>query len=514
MTPIETPDGVALNAIATDCNLSLAPDELQAAVTTVSKMASALNDLDRLAPLTNDLVRSPGSRRWWRPESAENRLGAWYVRSEICERDHGRLQGKTVAIKDSIAVAGIPLANGSVILEGYVPDFDATVVTRVLMEGATVAGKAVCEPMCLSASGHSAHTGPVRNPYALDHCSGGSSSGNGALVASGAVDMAIGGDNGGSIRIPSSWCGIYGLKPTWGLVPYTGAFAMNAQIDHLGPMAATMQDLTLLLEVLAGPDGLDPRQSECVTLSETTVSSPRNLRVGLLSEGFRWPGKSDPEVDGAVEEAAAAFRAIGASVTSVSVPLHRESAVLVGALGIETGRDMFDNDGIGGPYLGYTSSTMTESFDNAWRGNASQLPLACKIRIIASRYMLSQNPQPQLALARNIGLVLRRSYDVALRDVDVLVLPTVTHRAPRLPEGALTAAEELSAASGQSINTSPFNMCGHPSLNVPCAVVGGLPVGMMFVGRRGDDATVMQAGRFFADEIYTPPRPATVDVVE
>ena len=198
--------------------------------------------------------RTPG----YRPSAEENPLNAWYVKTEIKGASSGKLKGKTVAVKDNVCVAGVPMMNGSSTLEGYMPNIDATIVTRLLDAGATIMGKAHCECFCLSGGSHTGALGPVHNPYKHGYSAGGSSSGSGALVAAGEVDLAIGGDQGGSIRMPSSFCGIYGMKPTHGLVPYTGVMPIESTIDHTGPMTATVADNALMLEVLAGPDGLDP----------------------------------------------------------------------------------------------------------------------------------------------------------------------------------------------------------------------------------------------------------------
>ncbi len=163
-----------------------------------------------------------------------------------------------MALKDNVALAGVPMMNGASTLEGFVPASDATIVTRMLDAGATILGKAVCEHFCLSGGSHTSDPGPVHNPHRIGYSAGGSSSGSGALVAAGEVDLAIGGDQGGSIRIPASYCGIVGMKPTHGLVPYTGVMPIETTIDHTGPMTASVGDNALLLEVLAGPDGLDP----------------------------------------------------------------------------------------------------------------------------------------------------------------------------------------------------------------------------------------------------------------
>jgi amidase len=218
----------------------------------------AYNVVDRMAQELPPVKypRLPG----YRPTGEENRYGAWYVKTTIAGAPGGKLEGKRVAIKDNVCVAGVPMMNGASTLEGYVPDVDATIVTRILDAGGTIVGKAVCEYFCFSGGSHTSASGPVHNPHRHGHSAGGSSSGSAALVAAGEVDMAIGGDQGGSIRIPSSFCGIYGMKPTHGLVPYTGVMPIELTIDHTGPMTATVADNALLLEVLAGPDGLDPRQ--------------------------------------------------------------------------------------------------------------------------------------------------------------------------------------------------------------------------------------------------------------
>ena len=152
------------------------------------------------------------------------------------------------------------MMNGSATVEGFIPRRDTSVVTRLLDAGATITGKAVCEDLCFSGGSHTSRSGPVHNPWDRGRSAGGSSSGSAALVAAGHADMALGGDQGGSVRIPSAYCGTVGHKPTHGLVPYTGAFPIENTIDHLGPITRTVHDAALMLGVLAGRDGLDPRQ--------------------------------------------------------------------------------------------------------------------------------------------------------------------------------------------------------------------------------------------------------------
>ena len=243
--PVRTPSLEQLSEIALEYGLDLSEADLQSFQGLV---AGALASCDRLDKLPEPALpvrhpRTPGHRA--RPE--ENPLNAWYWRCSIRGAGGGPLSGKRIAIKDNVCVAGVPMMNGSSVLEGYVPEADATIVTRILDAGGEITGKAVCEHLCFSGSSFTSDTGPVRNPHHPDFSAGGSSSGSAALVVAGEVDMAIGGDQGGSIRIPSSWSGAYGLKPTYGLVPYTGAFPIELTLDHLGPIAATVHDVALLL---------------------------------------------------------------------------------------------------------------------------------------------------------------------------------------------------------------------------------------------------------------------------
>ncbi|MGO8920744.1 MAG: amidase family protein, partial [Stellaceae bacterium] len=176
--------------------------------------------------------RTPG----YKPEGEENKYNAWYVKTTVKGAPHGKLAGKTVVLKDNVCLAGVPMMNGASTLEGYTPDIDATIVSRILDAGGTILGKSHCEYFCFSGGSHTNATGPVHNPHKMGYSAGGSSSGSAALLAAGEVDMAIGGDQGGSIRIPAAYCGVYGMKATHGLVPYTGVMPIEITLDHTGPM--------------------------------------------------------------------------------------------------------------------------------------------------------------------------------------------------------------------------------------------------------------------------------------
>ena len=256
--PVQRPTVAQLDEIAKSLSLPLSHAELEAFRRMMEGTLQAYDQVDAMADYLPG-VRSPHAPAH-RPEGADNKYNQWYVKTSVRGAADGKLAGKRVALKDNICLAGVPMSIGAGYLEGYVPEVDATVVTRILDAGGEIVGKAVCEYMCFSGSSHTSWPAPVLNPLDPSRSAGGSSSGSAVVVATGEADMALGGDQGGSIRIPAAWCGIVGLKPTYGLVPYTGIFPIELTIDHVGPMTRTVRDNALLLEVIAGPDGLDPRQ--------------------------------------------------------------------------------------------------------------------------------------------------------------------------------------------------------------------------------------------------------------
>src|SRR5947207_10707467 len=289
-------------------------------------MVAVLESYRRIDQLTQPALPVSYQRAGgYRHPAEENPLNAWYQQCSIKGAASGPLTGKRIAIKDNVCVAGVPMMNGSSVLEGYVPEFDATIVTRILDTGGEIVGKAVCESLCFSGSSFTADTGPVHNPHHPAHSAGGSSSGSAALVVAGECDMAIGGDQGGSISIPSAWCGAYGLKPTYGLVPYTGVFPIELTLDHTGPIAASTRDVALLLEAIAGDDGLDPRQKDVKVeaYTQALANDTQGLRIGIVTEGFGWPGLSEQDADELVEASAQRFTQLGAQVSKISIPLHR-----------------------------------------------------------------------------------------------------------------------------------------------------------------------------------------------
>src|SRR6195952_3074914 len=324
---VERPSSAQIKAVALSLGIHLDDTKAEAYLALLQPNFDAYDIVDEL-PDYLPAVKYPRGKSY-KPTGEENKYSAWYVKTTITGASGGKLAGKTVAIKDNVCVAGVPMMNGSATMEGFVPTIDATIITRLLDAGATVAGKAVCELFCFSGGSHTSASGPVHNPRRHGYSAGGSSSGSAAVVAAGEVPMALGGDQGGSIRMPASFCGIYGMKPTHGLVPYTGIMPIELTLDHTGPMTATVEDNALLLEVLAGPDGLDPRQygGQSMPYRDALGLGVQGLRIGIVEEGFGHP-QSQSQSDAVVREAADRLRGLGATVETVTIPMHRLGAAI------------------------------------------------------------------------------------------------------------------------------------------------------------------------------------------
>lgn len=438
--------------------------------------------------------RSPG----YRPEGEENRYNAWSYKTSIKGSRRGKLAGKRIVIKDNVCVAGVPMMNGSSILEGYTPGVDATIVTRILDAGGEITGKAHCEYLCGSGGSHTVATGrPVENPWKAGYTTGGSSSGSAALVAAGEVEMAIGCDQAGSIRIPASFSGIVGMKPSYGLVPYTGIMAVDMTLDHAGPMTATVADNALLLEVIAGEDGLDPRQSAPKTAAYTkaVTGDASGLRIGVLKEGFGHPN-SEPDVDDKVRSAADLFGGLGATVEEVSIPMHLQSVAIwtpIGAEGIV--RLMFGN-GFGTGWRGLYSTSLLDAFSQ-WRHRAEELPDSFKYFVLLGQHMLKSHRGRFYAKAQNLARRLTATYDEALARHDLLLMPTLPLKATPIPPPDAPRKLLAQRAHEMFANTAAFDITPHPALSVPCGLSDGLPVGMMLVAKQYDEATAYRAASAF-----------------
>ena len=462
-------------------------------------------------PPLRHLHRDPGAR----PTPAEDPLNAFIRRCHVAGAGAGPLAGRTVGLKDHIAVAGVPLTLGSHFMDGYVPDFDATIVTRLLDAGAAIVGKMNMEDFSFGGPGFSGvgDFGRPLNPHRAEHVTGGSSSGSGAAVTAGQVDIAFGGDQGGSIRIPAAWCGCVGLMATHGLIPHTGVFGLEASVDYVGPMTRTVEDTARVLDCVAGADGYDPRQADVpATLPGYTEGLDRGvsgLTIGILDEGLGADG-GDRAVDDAVLEALSVLEKAGATLRRISVPDHLTASLAVLPLYFEGGRRLYDTN-LGGAFAkSFYPTSMMMTFGRAKRSHSHELPLNLKLNLLSGTYAEQRYNGRLYAKAHNVRPTIVGQYLAAFETVDVIAMPTVAITAPLYQTSSDYAEAIDRTLFGGQIggdlamairNTAPFNYTGFPSLSVPCAKLNGLPVGLQLTAPMFNEQALLRVGHAFQSSI-------------
>ena len=448
------------------------------------------------------------------PGENEQSFGHAWAHRFIIEGDQSStsaITGKTVCVKDCIAVAKVPQFFGSDAFPAWTPSTDATVVTRVLEAGVTVVGTATCENFCNSTSSFTSAQGIVHNPHQTGYSAGGSTSGGAALVAGGVVDMAIGTDQGGSIRVPASLCGCVGFKPTHGLVPYTGITSGDQIDDHAGPLANSVNDVAACLDVIAGYDGIDDRSLGAAqhgsfgfqkSLPEVTKEGRlEGIRIGVLREGYD-NDLVHAGVKKAFFEAVAGLKALGATVEEISIPLHN------GGPSIWTIQQRISGSaGILGQANGRRGLYLTE-FEHArlpWTANNfEKLFPSTKNTVINGLYLQKQFPG-LYAKSMNIGRQIRDAYEAEFEKYDVIIMPTTPFVAPKngTRESVLKSFEP---SIGLTSNTAIFNVTGHPALSLPIgwsAAAGDesvlLPVGLQIVGGLWQEEKILHVAKALED---------------
>ena len=490
------PSASDLQSVGSELGLQLSAAD---AAAMCKLMAPLIHGFEFLEAAPNALPGLKYPRRKFHfPDHKDNPLNAWYVKTSIEGARSGPLASRTVAIKDVIFIAGVPMMNGASIMDGFVPDFDATVVTRVLDAGGTITGKAACEYLCVSGGSSTASTGVIENPRKAGYSTGGSSSGCAALVAGGQVDMAIGSDQAGSVRAPASLSGICGMKATFGLVPFTGAISQEFCIDHLGPMTANVADNALLLEVLAGHDGYDGRQQELRIhkYTEALGRGVQRMKIGVVSEGFGQPA-SDTDVDLCVRAAAARLARMGATVAEVSIPEHTTGLAVWAGIIVDGLWQSLKLSGLGSNFRGRYSPAQFDYLEQ-WTRRFAETPANVQILVMLGKYLERYHGRYYVK-AKNLGFQLRAAYDAALADCDLLLMPTTQSKSQPVPktlEGL--SVEEVFALTFINVeNTCQFDVSGHPAMSIPCGLRDGLPIGLMLVAKHFDEPAIYRAAHAF-----------------
>jgi amidase len=436
-------------------------------------------------------VRDPGRA----PEPDEDPLNALVrvcrVRAEGAE---GVLSGVRLGVKDAIAIAGVPLTCGSRALEGFTPSEDSVVVDRILRAGGEIVGITNMDDLAFSGGGESSWYGPTLNPWDETRSAGGSSSGSAAALFYESFDVCVGGDQGGSIRAPASWCGVLGLKPTHGLVPYTGIMGIDQSFDHCGPIGRTTESVAGLLQAIAGKHESDPRQrdvpgSDYVGAVEAAGDDLRGVRLGVVGEGFSEAVGAERATLEAVRGAVERLRELGAEPVELSLPEHLQAGGIAFAGFVEGMTNLLETGGNGIGWRGRYWEDLAPVLSRGLAEHAQDLSAQVKLTMIAGRWLRRQYAGAIYAKAQNLRPWLRAAHDRALADVDVLLLPATPWRAHPLSEAPL--ADRVFRGWQNLANTIPTDMTGHPAISLPLAEADGLPVGVMLVGGQFEDARLL-----------------------
>ena len=384
----------------------------------------------------------------------------------------GPLHGIPIVLKDNIDTAGTRTTAASAVYEDRIPTEDATVVTRLKAAGAVILAKANLHEFAMGI-GDASYWGPARNPYALDRNTGGSSSGSGAAIAAELCYGALGTNTGGSVRIPSSFCGIVGLMPTYGLVPIRGIVPLIASLDHCGPMTRTVDDAALMLDVLAGYDRLDftsvehPKESYFTQLQQPVSG----IRLGVADFFF---DQLDPEVDAAVKTAINVLS--GLTQGPVEATLPPSTAVGIGDL----------------------SGEIYAYHQELYARGAARYTLPLRRRLEALSHL--DNNGAAYVRARQALEYMRRTIDDAFTNFDVIVNPTIRVLPPKLIDMLRSQRDPsiVTSAAEVSTNTTPYDMYGIPAISVPCGFSqSGLPIGLTIAGPRFSEGKIMALARAY-----------------
>ncbi len=465
-------------------------------LTAMAVCEAALDGLDRAARLNAVLSR----------DDAAARMQAAAIDAMPPEaRETLPLAGVPVAVKDNICVRGGRTTAGSRMLEGFVAPYDATVVAKLREAGAIIVAKTNCDEFAMGSSNENSAFGPVLNPWAHDRTPGGSSGGSAAIVAAGAVPVALGSDTGGSIRQPASLCGVVGVKPTYGRVSRYGLVAYGSSLDQVGPFATTVRDAACLLRAIAGPDPHDATSAD-----ETQVSLPEarvdlaGLRIGvpraLLSEGVA------ADVSASVEAALEVCAGLGASLVDIELP-HARYAVptyyLVATAEASANLARFD-----GVRYGYRAELPREADLTTLYETTRSTGFGAEVqrRILLGTYVLSAGYyEAYYRKAQQVRTLITRDYLEALGRVDVIAMPTSPTTAFALGERVDDPLQMYLA----DVFTVSANLTGLPGVSVPCGLdADGLPIGLQLMGRAFGESELLRVAAGYEDARGTFPRPA------
>ncbi|WP_276281757.1 Asp-tRNA(Asn)/Glu-tRNA(Gln) amidotransferase subunit GatA [Halorussus caseinilyticus] len=413
-----------------------------------------------------------------------------FITEETIEGESdGPLADSTVAVKDNISTEGVRTTCASEMLADYVPPYDATVVRRLKEAGATIVGKANMDEFGMGSTTETSAFGAAENPVAPGRVPGGSSGGSAAAVAAGEADLALGSDTGGSIRNPAAFCGVVGIKPTYGLVSRYGLVAYANSLEQIGPLAPTVEEAAALLDVISGPDGNDAttrEEGEDSDYASAATGDVEGTTIGVPTELVEG---ADEGVKDRFEETLDDLRAQGATVEEVSLPSveHAVEAYYVIAMS-EASSNLARFDGVRYGHSGGFDGNWNETFSKAREEGFGE---EVKRRILLGTYALSAGYHDKYyKQAQDARAWVKQDFDEAFESVDVLASPTM----PTPPFEVGDSLDDPLQMYLADANTVPVNLADLPAISVPAGETDGLPVGIQFIGPAFGEEEIIRVG--------------------
>lgn len=436
-------------------------------ISPVELTQAALAQIEKLNPQLNAFITVTAERALREARAAEREIarGKW----------RGPMHGIPFALKDNFFTRGVRTTAGSKILKDFVPDVDSDVVALLSRAGAVLVGKTNLHEFAYGITNENPHYGPVRNPWAHDRMSGGSSGGSAVAVATGMCMGAMGTDTGGSLRIPTSFCGVVGLKPTYGLVSFEGVLPLAMSMDHMGPIARSAVDNCILLEAIAGEY---PRGARRPDYRRLRRARPKRIKLGWPKQFFF--DAVDEQVRGLIDGAVKTFRAIGARFEEVSLPSVAEAKDPSTAVALAEATQYHMSRGF------YPARAIDYGEDVR-----SRIEMGAKV------------PAVDILNARDVQHRLCSEFDAIFEKIDAILAPATPIPAPKLGETEVTLGGRKEAVRGLLVGVNrPANFTGHPAMAVPCGFTReGLPVGLQLIGPRWGEEKLLAIAAAFQDAV-------------